>query len=382
MSNILELIANETHGKSYQSYKFTFEDNTPSIVDYDDHSEITWQKSGETKPEKTIKNLKSMADELRAQKIPPLFTYFLDGSRRTYKVDDIAYSNNVYPIIAGQVGISCCIRQEGEMRRFKYAREIAIALPPIANQMPLRQDFFPELLRSKINSLPSIKDKGISFTKVLIYSADRDKFEKLENKGIARIQDLMISKEIEIVTELVKSKDVDNMNYLLKDGSLQYNVDKYDKKERERFQAMFNYVVGVSKSFNPANCTDKRGKNISDTIAQLPLYARTPVSLYRTERNEGMFYAVWYVRIRDSKYTHSAFDGILKIEKILRADGQTAKLLETEEVDLITANIINERNPTCYGTDNRWANHLYPVYVTEMFAKSKYLSNTMFLNIF
>jgi hypothetical protein len=32
--------------------------------------------------------------------------------------------------------------------------------------------------------------------------------------------------------------------------------------------------------------------------------------------------------------------------------------------------------------DARWANHLYPVYVTECYAKSKYLSSTMFLNLF
>ena len=56
--------------------------------------------------------------------------------------------------------------------------------------------------------------------------------------------------------------------------------------------------------------------------------------------------------------------------------------LDTEEVDLISANIINERNPVCYGEDNRWANHLYPVYVTECYAKSKYLISTMFMNLF
>ena len=54
----------------------------------------------------------------------------------------------------------------------------------------------------------------------------------------------------------------------------------------------------------------------------------------------------------------------------------------TNNIGNLTANIINERNPVCYGADSRWANHLYPVYVTECYAKSKYLSNTMFLNLF
>jgi len=33
----------------------------------------------------------------------PLFRYFLDGTRRTYKVDDISYGERIYPIIAGQI---------------------------------------------------------------------------------------------------------------------------------------------------------------------------------------------------------------------------------------------------------------------------------------
>ena len=82
------------------------------------------------------------------------------------------------------------------------------------------------------------------------------------------------------------------------------------------------------------------------------------------------------------RYGINAFDGILKIEKILVTEEQMHKGLDTEEVDLISANIINERNPVCYGADSRWANHLYPVYVTERYAKSKYFSDTMFLNLF
>lgn len=56
--------------------------------------------------------------------------------------------------------------------------------------------------------------------------------------------------------------------------------------------------------------------------------------------------------------------------------------LDTEEVDYITAQLINERNPVCYGDDKRWANHLYPVYLTERYIKSKYLSDNLFMNIF
>ena len=93
-------------------------------------------------------------------------------------------------------------------------------------------------------------------------------------------------------------------------------------------------------------------------------------------------FAVWFVRIRESRYTNKLCGGVLKLEKILVSDEQVEQGLDSEEVDMITANIINERNPVCYGADRRWANHLYPIYVTESYVKSKYLGESMFLNLF
>jgi hypothetical protein len=104
--------------------------------------------------------------------------------------------------------------------------------------------------------------------------------------------------------------------------------------------------------------------------------------MYSSPRIGNMKFAVWYVRIRDKIHTTNAFDGILKLEKILVTDTQIEQGVDTEEVDIISANIINERNPVCYGSDFRWANHLYPIYATESYIKSKYLSSTTFLSLF
>jgi hypothetical protein len=57
------------------------------------------------------------------------------------------------------------------------------------------------------------------------------------------------------------------------------------------------------------------------------------------------------------------------------------EMLDTKEVDRISAYVIAERNPTCYGADARWANHLYPIFLTESFAKSKYISREKFMKI-
>ena len=90
MSNIMDIIAKETNGKSYKTFKYTYEGSDVLSFAYDDHQEITWERYGETVPPNGSINLKRKADSIANDK--PLFGFFLDGSRHTYKVDDIAYS--------------------------------------------------------------------------------------------------------------------------------------------------------------------------------------------------------------------------------------------------------------------------------------------------
>jgi hypothetical protein len=61
----------------------------------------------------------------------------------------------------------------------------------------------------------------------------------------------------------------------------------------------------------------------------------------------------------------------------LITDDEIENGIDSQEVDLITTNIINERNPVCYGKDDRWANHLYPVFLTESFCKSHYIDTNI-----
>ena len=265
-----------------------------------------------------------------------------------------------------------------------FERHLVISLPKIAKANDWDDDELAfEHLRKKINERQDLINKNIEFAKILSYSTNVEIGDKIENKGIATIQDYMVAREKYMVAELVRRGCLLPNKYLIKDGSLEYQVHGItNKSELARFRNNYQFVVGVAKSFNPENCVDKSGKNNSNLIAQLPLYHRTPVNMYYSDRIGDMYFAVWFVRIRDPRHTLNAFDGILKLEKILVTDDQIANGLDTEEVDAITANIINERLPVCYGADRRWANHLYPVYITESFVKSKYLSESMFLNLF
>ncbi len=388
--SVLDYIASETNGKSYKTYKYCFDGVDVPRMDYDDHKQqFTWKAHGETEYHDAAISLKNYADRILVAQ-PPLFRFFLDGSRKTYKVDDMAYTNKVFPIIAGQVGIGCCERVNSHMIPLKsgddilFWRDLVITLPKVAKKGDWDDDKYAfEHLRKKINANPELIGRHLEFARIMPYSAKVELGDKIENKGIAVIQDYMVEREKAMVAELVKLGFLLPTSYLLKDGSLEYQVHKIgSKRELERFRNNYQFVVGVSKSFNPEYCVDKNGRNNSDMIANLELFSRTPVSKYYSERIGDMYFAVWFVRIRERKVTDNPFDGILKIEKILVNSDQIDNGLDSEEVDLITANIINERNPVCYGADRRWANHLYPVYVTESYLKSKYLGESMFLNLF
>jgi len=94
MSNILDFIAKETNSKNYKSYKYCIESIDVPKLQYDDKQDIIVKKIGETdKGLKTSKSLKNYALKIQGNQ---LFKYFLDGSRRTFKVDDIAFNNKIY----------------------------------------------------------------------------------------------------------------------------------------------------------------------------------------------------------------------------------------------------------------------------------------------
>ena len=141
--------------------------------------------------------------------------------------------------------------------------------------------------------------------------------------------------------------------------------------------------IKKEKKFNPNLMRDLKDQSSAGQIARLPLYHRTPAFLWQPGEEWGnVNFAIWYVRIRDIKKTESPYAGVVKVEKMLMTGHEAEYGLSTDEIDTITANIINERNPVCYGTDARWANHLYPVYMTECYCKNRFKSDYYFMNLF
>ncbi len=382
MKRIAEFIADATDGKSFKTNKYCLDSISNSTINYNEPSNISLNQYAETIKIKETIDLTEQCKNIKGTE--PLFKYFLDGSRRTYKVDDIIYDKKVFPIIAGQIGVGCCYRENSQLLPDILEMHNVIALPESADKDGnFRENFF-ENLKNKVSEIDILKNHNISFSKILIYSEQKlQPGQRYENFGIAKIQDEMIEKEKEVVAFLTKNDKLDQNTFLLKDGSLEYKKMKTgDYKDLSIIKSNYQSVIGASKSFNPEKCMDERGRSNASIIAKLPLFHRTPAYLYKSEISGDVKFAIWYVRIRDSKYTYSPFDGILKLERILITESEQENGIETDLINIITANIINERNPVCYGDDTRWANHLYPIYMTECYIKSKYLSTEYFLNLF
>lgn len=375
IETISQIIERITHGKSFQSQKYSYDSYPRPGINYDDKQRIEYERSGETRPPKKPVNLKGLADDLSNS--PSIFRYFLDGSRHTYKIDDISYDKIVYPAIAGQIGVGCCRRDNKSISLESFTTEYVVSLPDVAR---CNSTTWSDLL-NEINTSPLLKKFQIKFDKILPYSrSGADTESEYEKHGIAKIQDEMVRLETETVASLVRSGSLGPKDMLIKDGTIEYR-DMASKKLANNY----TNVIGLSKSFNPSKCILKNGKNNSEVIANLSVFERTPVYMYKSEHasssEEKIYLGIWYVRIRSAKYTHNIFDGVLKIEKILRGE-EIINGLDTDQVDNITASVINERNPVCYGSDERWANHIYPIYLTESYVKSRYLSDSLFEKLF
>ena len=386
MEKIMATLARETKGKSYNTLKYSFDSIGLPSIDYENESDkvMKWKDVAETAPKKQSTDMKPMAEKIATT--IPLISYFLDGSRHAYKVDDIGYGNQVFPVVAGQIGVGCCKRTNGKMSSEKFNYGVIIALPDKSNADGWDDTPYFKARTQKLNNHEFLRNLGISISAIKPYSTSSTiERSKLEDRGIAVIQDSMIESEKRMVQELVAQGKLNQENFLLKDGSLEYKeMGSGDKDLRSllKIKNNYNWVIGVSKSFNPESCMDHKGKPNASYIVDLPLYHRTPVAKFESIFLKDIQFAIWYVRLRRKEITATPFDGVVKVEKILITKKELESGIDTELVDLISANIVNERNPTCYGADLRWANHLYPVYLTECYIKSKYISTKMFLSLF
>ena len=194
------------------------------------------------------------------------------------------------------------------------------------------------------------------------------------------LQAEMTDEEQRLVANLCAHNRLDDEHYLIKDGSLEYNpsFSNVNRPDKTMLRENYRYVVGVSKRFDPELLPDYEGHRLSKTIANLKPFERTKAYRYTSEAN-GVQYAVWYLRLRNSDFRETNFSDVVKCEMVIINEEEQ---MDTDLINIISANLINEAYPVCYGNDTRWANHLYPVFLTESFCKSKYYNSDIILNLF
>jgi hypothetical protein len=300
--------------------------------------------------------------------VPSILKYFLDGSRRTYKIADLLVNGRYLPLIAGQVGVSI-LERDTSNNKLKPFRELCCFECVIT---------FPDELTNPSDIIAlekTIKEEtGLSFT-TLRYSVKKEK-DPID-LGIAEIMKHMQDLEVKAVNELTGRSLLNSNALLVKDGSLRYKKIK----GREFDITQFRNVVGLSKTFKPSFTigSGKAKADVGAITSSLEMMERTPV--YKSLEDERII-GMWYLRLRPKILMNNPLQGIVKIEMYAINRDEEEKGLETDIVNTISQHIVRERNVTPYGSDKRWATHIYPVYMAEKFIKSSMLSDLHFEALF
>lgn len=391
MGKVLEYIQNNSAGKyfCYGSKKISLDDNINDVLSFDDKPISETKKSifAETDPARV--HIVDISPSLIQNRIP-IFRFFLDGSRRTYKVDDIAIGKKIFPIVAGQIIVGCCERKDREtFKPYLLHHRIVLSMPTDfdIDDENINNNFcklYCEKVNLYLSSTPFLSENKIKLHDLFLYQTDgfsedsgKDKYL---SRAVAKIQNEMTDEEQIIVNKLCENNLLDDENFLLKDGSIEYNprFSNFDKTKWNLLRSNYKYVVGVSKSFDPELIPDFEGHKLSKTIASLKPFQRTKVYRYESQHSNS-FFAVWYLRLRNSNFRETHFSDIVKCEMVLSNENEQ---IRTSLINLISANIIREAYPVCFGNDVRWANHLYPVYLTEAYCKSHYVNNEIIYKLF
>lgn len=295
-----------------------------------------------------------------------IFTYFLDGSRKTYKIGDIITTDKKFvPIVAGQIGAACCHRND-DRKLNKYQSTIKNILTLYDGINDHDFDMIKEAFEFQ-------NPHGVNI-EVHKYNYDSYKDDSPTNAAIAKIHKMMADEEIRMITSMVEQGVLNTDQMMVIDGSLQFLTQKFNPE-------IFYNVIGISKSYNP-NLTGvlKGRRHIGVLLSQLKYGERTPVYKYETKKNNII--GAWYLRIRPKEQVRNPLEGVVKVEKMAIGDDIMEDGFETCIIDNISSSILAERIPTCHGIDKRWANHLYPIYLTEAYLKSSFMSDKHFINLF
>ena len=202
------------------------------------------------------------------------FSYFMDGSRRTYKIGDMVLDGKkIYPVVVAQVRAGCT---ERDIHKKLYAHGEVTHKNLLLLSDKMNDVDFAEI-RQRILKTKMAQDLHLD---VVQYHFDLMKHGVPVNAAIAKANTMMHDMEIDILENMVNSGALEPDQMLIVDGPLQFIRQDTGKPE---FADMFYNVVGVSKSFDPMLPTSSKarrgGTQIGAELLKLEYGERTPVFL-------------------------------------------------------------------------------------------------------
>lgn len=295
---------------------------------------------------------------------PTFLHYFLDGSRRTYKVADVIVEGRYLPIVAGQIGVAV-MKRRLDKRGVEPFREFCSFENVVA---------FPKGKVSEEDVAywePRISRAAGKPFSLLLYEVKPER--EPVDLGIARIMKRMQDLEIETVLQMAERHLLARDKVLVIDGPLRF------QKSFDLVQ--FRNVLGLSKTFRPSYTVGKsRTKQDVGSIASNLKFGERTSTFKTTDRDKTI--GMWYLRIRDRKMMHDPLQGVVKVECYAIDDEDRESGFDGEWIDNFSWLIFRERNVTPYGADTRWASHIYPIYQAETYLKSSFMSDIRFEALF
>jgi hypothetical protein len=304
------------------------------------------------------------------------FKYFLDGCRKTYHLCDFASNaGHIVPLIAGQFSSAIVKRdnETGKISLYKHDRRGIVII--LSGGDGLNGEDAKELVR-KIEERATATGQTF-YAKDVHLKLANNKVEKPQDKAIAQIQMEMHGLEVRYLEEMAIQKEVDDEKMIIVDGPLQFRLPKHHNR------AFLEYAIGVSKSFNLylENIVEKH-KQIGSHLLKLEKPGDRTSAFVLEDEASGIFYAYWYLRIQPRQRMNYPLAGIIRVEKALvNPEEQEDRQVSSDKIDYLSSYLLIERHVNPYGSDSRWASHLYPIYLSERIQKEKFLSDHYFYSL-
>lgn len=127
MGDVIARLEQATGRKCFDTFRRCLDHERASLVEYDDLEREFMSDQGETSRYGAPRDVSAIAKVWQQRE--PAFRLFLDGSRRTYKIADIPIGSQVFPIIAGQVGVGVCKRENRRLSACDLTRHTVLAFP-------------------------------------------------------------------------------------------------------------------------------------------------------------------------------------------------------------------------------------------------------------